>query len=89
MDAAALFDPGTYADGVPYDLIAEMRADASVQWVPEPAVLGWEAGPGYWAVLTHAGVNRVLRDAEPGPTPTFEATSPLGPLVHATGRHLP
>jgi cytochrome P450 len=64
MDAAALFDPGTYADGVPYDLIAEMRADASVQWVPEPAVLGWEAGPGYWAVLTHAGVNRVLRDAD-------------------------
>lgn len=61
-DAARLFDPLTYVDGVPYDLIAEMRADAPVQWVPEPAVLGFAAGPGYWAVLTHELVNWVLRD---------------------------
>ncbi len=64
MDAAALFNPDTYADGVPYGLIAEMRSLAPVHWVPEPPVLGWEEGPGYWAVLTHAGVGQVLRDAD-------------------------
>ena len=41
-----------------------MRAAAPVQWVEEPSVMGWEKGPGYWAVLTHDLVNRVLRDPE-------------------------
>ncbi|MGH9115724.1 MAG: cytochrome P450 [Acidimicrobiales bacterium] len=40
-----------------------MRAEAPVAWVDEPAVLGWPAGPGYWAVTTHADVKAVLRDA--------------------------
>lgn len=61
---SALFDPRTYATGVPYDLIAEMRAEAPVHRVPEPEVLGWPAGPGYWAVLTHELVNGVLRDPD-------------------------
>ena len=59
-----LFDPSTYRDGVPYGLIADMRAEAPVHWVHEPAVLGWDEGPGYWAVLTHELVNVVLRDPE-------------------------
>ena len=62
MESTRLFDPATYAHGVPYELIAEMRAAAPVQWVEEPSVMGWEEGPGYWAVLTHELVNRVLRD---------------------------
>ena len=61
-DSAALFDPRTYATGVPHDLIAGLRAEAPVHWVPEPSLMGWDAGPGYWAVLTHELVNRVLRD---------------------------
>lgn len=62
MDRSQLFDPATYTRGVPYDLIAEMREVAPVHWVDEPSVMGWGEGPGYWAVLTHELVNRVLRD---------------------------
>ncbi len=61
-DPAPLFDPRTYLDGVPHDLIADLRAHAAVHWVPEPELMGWEAGPGFWAVLTHELMNRVLRD---------------------------
>ncbi|WP_420625792.1 cytochrome P450 [Candidatus Poriferisodalis sp.] len=62
LDPTPLFDPRTYLDGVPHDLIAELRARAPVHWVPEPELMGWEAGPGFWAVLTHELMNRVLRD---------------------------
>ena len=61
-DPAPLFDPRTYLDGVPHDLIAELRACASVHWIGEPELMGWEPGPGFWAVLTHELMNRVLRD---------------------------
>ncbi|MDE0322119.1 MAG: hypothetical protein OXI97_19800, partial [Acidimicrobiaceae bacterium] len=47
-DPSPLFDPRIYLDGVPHDLIADLRAHAAVHWVPEPALMGWEAGPGFW-----------------------------------------
>ena len=59
MESTRLFDPATYADGVPYELIAEMRSQASIHWVEEPAVMGWSEGPGYWAVLSHESVKRL------------------------------
>lgn len=62
VDTDALFDPRTYKTGVPYDLIAEMRQESPIHWVEEPALLGWGKGPGFWAVLTHDLVNKVLRD---------------------------
>jgi len=62
MESARLFDPATYTNGVPYDLIANMRQAAPVQWIEEPSVMGWEEGPGYWAVLSHELVNLVLRE---------------------------
>ncbi|WP_224275064.1 cytochrome P450 [Streptomyces sp. LS1784] len=62
--ANRIFLPGTYAEGVPYDLFRELRAEAPVCWVEEPAVGEWPAGPGYWAVLRHADVKRVLRSPE-------------------------
>jgi cytochrome P450 len=31
-------------------------------WMDEPAVDAWPAGPGFWAVLRHADVKRVLRN---------------------------
>jgi cytochrome P450 len=40
-----------------------LRAIGPVVWVPEPALNGWPAGPGYWAVLGHAETKQVLRDA--------------------------
>ncbi|MEV4616605.1 cytochrome P450 [Kitasatospora sp. NPDC049258] len=59
-----IFLPGTYREGVPYGLLRELRAAASVCWVEEPAVGNWPAGPGYWAVLRHADVKYVLRTPE-------------------------
>ncbi|WP_232247388.1 cytochrome P450 [Kitasatospora azatica] len=59
-----IFLPETYADGVPYELLQELRASSPVCWVEEPAVGAWPAGPGYWAVLRHADVKHVLRTPE-------------------------
>ncbi|MFJ7911283.1 cytochrome P450 [Kitasatospora sp. NPDC096204] len=59
-----LFLPETYAHGVPYGLLRELRESAPVCWVEEPAVGEWPAGPGYWAVLRHADVKYVLRTPE-------------------------
>ncbi|WP_316519933.1 cytochrome P450 [Kitasatospora brasiliensis] len=62
--ANRIFLPETYAEGVPYELFRELRAEAPVCWVEEPAVGDWPAGPGYWAVLRHADVKHVLRSPE-------------------------
>ncbi|MER6363525.1 cytochrome P450 [Kitasatospora sp. NPDC001527] len=59
-----IFLPGTYAEGVPYELFRELRAEAPLWWVEEPPVGEWPAGPGYWAVLRHADVKHVLRSPE-------------------------
>ncbi|MER7585810.1 cytochrome P450 [Kitasatospora sp. NPDC097691] len=59
-----IFLPATYAEGVPYELFRELRAEAPVCRVEEPAVGEWPAGPGYWAVLRHADVKHVLRTPE-------------------------
>ncbi|MFB7124941.1 cytochrome P450 [Kitasatospora sp. NPDC056273] len=59
-----LFLPDTYAHGVPYELLRELREFAPVCWVEEPPVGGWPGGPGYWAVLRHADVKHVLRSPE-------------------------
>ncbi|MFD0412678.1 cytochrome P450 [Streptomyces sp. NPDC127108] len=64
--AAALpdvFDPRLYADGVPYDRYRVLRDHHPVARQEEPAVLGWPAGPGFWAVTRHADVTAVLKDA--------------------------
>ncbi|MFJ3901763.1 cytochrome P450 [Streptomyces sp. NPDC090025] len=57
-----VFDPRIYADGVPHDRYRVLRDHHPVAWQPEPAVLGWPAGPGFWAVTRHADVVRVLKD---------------------------
>ncbi|MGH8976409.1 MAG: cytochrome P450 [Acidimicrobiia bacterium] len=59
-----VFLPETYAGAVPYDLFAQLRTAAPVCWIDEPAVGPWPAGPGFWAVFTHAEVKRVLRAPE-------------------------
>jgi cytochrome P450 len=64
VDPSTIFDPRTYRHGVPYAELAALRAHGPVHRVPEPAVLGWPEGPGYWAVLGHVEVNRVLRDPD-------------------------
>jgi cytochrome P450 len=63
-DPSPIFDPSTYARGIPYDLFAELRRAHGIVWVEEPPVLGWPAGPGFYAVLRYRDVRAVLRDHE-------------------------
>ncbi|MEV6368543.1 cytochrome P450 [Micromonospora musae] len=64
LDPTPLVDPRTYVDGVPYELLAALRATSPVVWVEEPPRLGLPGGPGFWLVLRHADVTDVLR--QPG-----------------------
>ncbi|MEV6168851.1 cytochrome P450 [Streptomyces sp. NPDC051954] len=58
-----VFDPRRYAAGVPYAAYRVLRDHHPVARQEEPEVLGWPAGPGFWAVTRHADVVRVLRDS--------------------------
>ncbi|MFF9472623.1 cytochrome P450 [Streptomyces roseolus] len=58
-----VFDPRIHAAGPPHDAFRALRDRAPVAWQEERAVLGWPAGPGFWAVTRHADVVRVLKDA--------------------------
>jgi cytochrome P450 len=59
---ALLHDPSTYVDSVPYAVLADLRREHGIVRVEEPEQAGWPEGPGYWLVLRHADVTRVLRD---------------------------
>jgi cytochrome P450 len=61
-DMEVIFDPRTYAQGVPYEIFDRLRHQSPVVWVEEKSVLNWPTGPGYWAVLRYADVKQVLRD---------------------------
>ncbi|MBN0046886.1 cytochrome P450 [Streptomyces actuosus] len=58
-----VFDPRQYAEAVPYAAYRVLRDHHPVSWQEEPEVLGWPAGPGFWAVSRHADVVRVLKDS--------------------------
>ncbi|MFM9372197.1 cytochrome P450 [Streptomyces sp. Da 82-17] len=67
MTAAAgrvpdVFDPRLLRDGIPHEAYRELRDHHPVAWQEEYEVLGWPAGPGFWAVSRHADVVRVLKD---------------------------
>ncbi|KQX57035.1 MULTISPECIES: cytochrome P450 [unclassified Streptomyces] len=61
-DAPDVFDPRIYAAGIPHDRFRVLRDHAPVARQDEPEILGWPAGPGFWAVTRHADVVRVLKD---------------------------
>lgn len=61
-DTLAVVDPATYETGPPLEALARLRDSGPVVWVDEPALHGLPAGPGFWLVLRHAGVEGVLRD---------------------------
>ena len=63
-DTEVVFDPATYTEGVPFGALARLRRDSPVVWVDEIPVLGWPAGPGFWLVLRHAGVESVMRQPQ-------------------------
>ncbi len=58
-----VFDPRGYANGLPHAAYRLLRDRYPVAWQEEHEVLGWPAGPGFWAVTRHADVVRVLKDA--------------------------
>ena len=61
-DTLAIVDPATYETGPPLAALRRLRSAAPVVRVDEPALHGLPAGPGFWLVLRHADVERVLRD---------------------------
>lgn len=56
-----VFDPRRYRAGVPYDELRVLREQGAAVWHPEPAVLDWPAGRGFWAVTRHDAVVHVSR----------------------------
>ncbi|MEV5971562.1 cytochrome P450 [Streptomyces sp. NPDC051921] len=62
-DVPDVFDPRIYAAGIPHDRYRALRDHHPVARQAEYEVLGWPAGPGFWAVTRHADVVRVLKDA--------------------------
>jgi cytochrome P450 len=60
-DAEVIYNPDTYVRGVPYEALARLRRESPVVWMVEPPIDPWPGGPGFWAVLRHADVRRVLR----------------------------
>ncbi|MFJ2586072.1 cytochrome P450 [Streptomyces sp. NPDC087538] len=58
-----VFDPRQYGQGIPHDSYRHLRDHHPVSWQDEPEVLGWPAGPGFWAVTRHEDVVRVLKDS--------------------------
>ena len=64
QSAIDVFDPRVYAAGIPYDVFALLRSTEPVSWQPEPSVLGWPAGPGFWAVTRYDDVRHVSRTPE-------------------------
>jgi len=60
--AVDFYDPRTYTAGVPHDAFAVLRRECPVYRQEERAILGWPAGPGYWAVTRYHDVVHVNRN---------------------------
>jgi len=56
--------PSMYANGIPHDLLRELRREHAVVWIDEPATDAFVGGRGYWLVLRHAEVSHVSRHPE-------------------------
>src|SRR3954453_12700530 len=56
-----VFDPRTFARGVPHHDLRVLRDTDPVSWQEEPEVGIWPAGPGYWAVTRYDDVRHVMR----------------------------
>jgi cholest-4-en-3-one 26-monooxygenase len=68
-----LHDPATYETGFPHEYFRELRDRSPVSHHDHP---GWERG--YWAVVRHADVQRVSRDAQTfrnAPHPFLESSA--------------
>src|SRR5437588_6898736 len=59
-----VFRPAVFAARMPWDDFARLRRDAPVCWHEEPEVVGWPAGPGFWAVTRWEDIRQVGRTPE-------------------------
>src|SRR5256714_672929 len=59
-----IFSPKVYAEGIPYDAYAQLRATEPVSWQEEPALKGVPEGRGFWAVMRYDDVRHVSRTPE-------------------------
>lgn len=64
VETPDVFDPRVFARGLPHEAFRQLRDTTPVCWQQEHDVLGWSAGPGYWAITRHADVRYVLRTPE-------------------------
>lgn len=61
VERVDIFDPDTYLAGPPHELLEELRRTEPVYW--QPMRDGTGAQPGCWAILKHADVAHVAREA--------------------------
>ncbi|MFC5729360.1 MULTISPECIES: cytochrome P450 [Nocardioides] len=59
-----ILTPSMYADGIPHEVLRDLRREHAVVWVDEPATETFAGGRGYWLVLRHAEVSHVSRHPE-------------------------
>jgi cytochrome P450 len=59
-----VFDPRTFARGVPHEALRLLRDTDPVSWQEEPEIGILPAGPGFWAVTRYDDVKHVLRTPE-------------------------
>lgn len=67
MDQSRLefvYDPLVYEAAVPFDQLAELRAQAPVVWVDEHRLPQWPGGKGFWFVTRHAECQQALKSAK-------------------------
>jgi cytochrome P450 len=57
-----LYDPLTYEQGVPLELLASLRQEGPVVYVEEHALPNWPRGKGFWLVTRHAECMQVLKN---------------------------
>ncbi|MBT2395159.1 cytochrome P450 [Streptomyces sp. ISL-100] len=62
-DVPDVFDPRLYGAGLPHEAFRVLRDRHPVARQEEYEVLGWPAGPGFWAVTRHRDVLGVLKDS--------------------------
>ena len=58
LEQVDLLDPKWFADGLPHELFARMRAEAPVRWNEVPGQ------DGFWSVTRHAHITAISRDTE-------------------------
>ena len=59
-----VLNPSLYADGIPHELLRDLRREHALVWVDEPATDTFAGGRGYWLALRHGEVGDISRHPE-------------------------